>query len=255
MTWCRRGDLVSQGREERNGIVATFVRPERRLKSACSAFPNPHAALENKLEAAHSRARRSTHAFRGARAADRDLRGSAGYQQFAGRAAAGVPGDAGERDPALRGEIRRSATVMKADLFAPWLWLGRRPPLSILCWQRGPFVPPVGGRSRPPAADEEVVHTPRSGRQQFPVRLRPTSVGARSHSTCRCSRMASWSASSPSTARRCARSPTSRSRWSRISLTRPSSPSRTLACSRSCASARRSPRRWSSRRRPPRCCR
>ena len=58
------------------------------------------------------------------------------------------------------------------------------------------------------------------------------------------------------------RSPSSRSRCWRRSRTRPSSPSRTPACSRSWSSATpscrrataRSPRRWSSRPRPPRCC-
>ena len=48
---------------------------------------------------------------------------------------------------------------------------------------------------------------------------------------------ASWSARSPSTARRCGRSPTSRSSWCRTSPPRPSSPSRTRGCSTSCASA------------------
>ena len=42
---------------------------------------------------------------------------------------------------------------------------------------------------------------------------------------------------SPSTARRCGRSPTSRSSWYRTSPPRPSSPSRTRGCSTSCASA------------------
>ena len=42
---------------------------------------------------------------------------------------------------------------------------------------------------------------------------------------------------SPSIARRCGRSPTSRSSWSTILPLRPSSPSRTPACSTSCASA------------------
>ena len=40
---------------------------------------------------------------------------------------------------------------------------------------------------------------------------------------------------SPSTARRCVRSPTSRSSWCKISPPRPSSPSRTPGCSTSCA--------------------
>ena len=51
------------------------------------------------------------------------------------------------------------------------------------------------------------------------------------------------------------RSPTSRSRCSRPSPTRRSSPSRTCGCSRSWRRATASsPRRWSSRRRPPRSC-
>ena len=54
---------------------------------------------------------------------------------------------------------------------------------------------------------------------------------------CRCSRTTSSSALSPSTARRCGHSPTSRSSWSPTSPPRPSSPSRTRDCSTSCASA------------------
>ena len=51
------------------------------------------------------------------------------------------------------------------------------------------------------------------------------------------------------------RSPTRRSRWSRPLPTRLSSPSRTCDCSTSSASAtRRSPKRWSSRRRPAKSC-
>ena len=72
-------------------------------------------------------------------------------------------------------------------------------------------------------------------------------------SSCRCSRRTSWSAPSSSTARRCARSPTSRSSWSRASPARPSSPSRTPGCSRSCAT--RSASRCSSRPPPPTCSR
>jgi GAF domain-containing protein len=48
---------------------------------------------------------------------------------------------------------------------------------------------------------------------------------------------------------------TSRSSWWRTSPPKPSSQLRTPACSRSCASVRTiSPKRWSSRPRPPRCC-
>ena len=55
---------------------------------------------------------------------------------------------------------------------------------------------------------------------------------------CRCSKMAKWSAPSSSTARKCARSRTSRSSWSKTLPPRRSSPSRTRGCSRNCASAR-----------------
>ena len=54
---------------------------------------------------------------------------------------------------------------------------------------------------------------------------------ARPLCSCRCSRRTSWSAPSSSTARRCGRSPTSRSSWSPILPPRPSSPSRTCGCS------------------------
>src|SRR5262245_60129261 len=60
-------------------------------------------------------------------------------------------------------------------------------------------------------------------------------VGARCW-WCRCSRNKVWSARLQSTARRCARSPTSKSNWCRTSPRRPSSPSRTRGCSTSCAS-------------------
>src|SRR5262249_24247648 len=53
-----------------------------------------------------------------------------------------------------------------------------------------------------------------------------------------CSRKTSWSASLRSIARRCGRSPTSKSSWSAILPARPLSRSRIPGCSTSCASAR-----------------
>ena len=68
-------------------------------------------------------------------------------------------------------------------------------------------------------------------------------------SSCRCSRKMRLSVRSPSIARKCGRSPTSRSSWWRTSPRRPSSPSRTRGCSTSYAN------RSSSRPRPPTCSR
>ena len=46
-------------------------------------------------------------------AADRDLGSAEGHQLFAGRAGAGVPGDAGERHPHLRGQIRHAVALRR----------------------------------------------------------------------------------------------------------------------------------------------
>ena len=51
---------------------------------------------------------------RGAGAADGDLGGAAGHLQLAGRAGAGVPGHAGERDAHLRGQVRHACYSTRA---------------------------------------------------------------------------------------------------------------------------------------------
>ena len=68
-----------------------------------------------------------------------------------------------------------------------------------------------------------------------------------STSSCRCSRTMSWSAPSPSIARKCGRSATSRSSWCRTSPPRLSSPSRNAAAQRA---ARIAPAADRNRRRP-----
>jgi len=60
---------------------------------------------------------------------------------------------------------------------------------------------------------------PTAQQNQTPV-LQPSSAGRGPSSACRCSRTTSWSGPLSSTARRCGRSPTSKSSWSRISPTR-----------------------------------
>ena len=86
---------------------------------------------------------------------------------------------------------------------------------------------------------------------ELPERRAIVKLGRRSHrcSSCRCSRRRADRRHSSSTARRCGRSPTSRSSWCRTSPPRPSSPSRTRGCSTNCAN------RCSSRPPPPTCSR
>ena len=54
-------------------------------------------------------------------AADRDLGGAQGHLKFTGRARAGVPGHAGERDAHLRGQVRHDVSFRGRCLL-----LGRR---------------------------------------------------------------------------------------------------------------------------------
>ena len=99
----------------------------------------------------------------------------------------------------------------------------KAPPAYREFWQREPVVV-VGDKpaSRSPAAQR------RKGSFTFPISLQngatskairvsspwSTALGHGRCCWCRCSRRASWSAASSSTARKCGRSPTSRSSWS-----------------------------------------
>ena len=110
------------------------------------------------------------------------------------------------------------------------------------------------------ARARKIVHVPivRARRPELRRRRRelPEQRLCGDHSSCRCCADDSRIGVDQHLPRaRSARSPTSRSSCSRPSPTRPSSPSRTRGCSTSCASAPTiSPNRWSSRPRPPKCC-
>ena len=170
--------------------------------------------------------------------------------------------DARERDAHLRRQVRHDVSLRRTASFA-------RSPIATY---RRRYPGNCGGSARPFEPHRHDSHastrssaTKAAGPRRRYADRRPNAIrssavansAARARrSSCRCSRTTSWSASSPSTARRCGRSPTSRSNWCRTSPPRPSSPSRTRGCSTSCASAPTiSPSRWSSRPRPARCSR
>ena len=98
----------------------------------------------------HAAAQRAAPAHRRslriAGAADRDLRGAEGHLQLAGRAGAGVPGHAGERDAHLRGQVRQPVVCAKAMRSAPSRCTARRRPMPR-CAQREPVFRP--GPKRP----------------------------------------------------------------------------------------------------------
>ena len=192
-----------------------------------------HAAAQ-RTAPAHRRSERV------AGAADRDLGGAEGHHQFARRTGAGVRGDAGERDPHLRGQVRHACSATTASYSTASPCIGTPPELVEFQRQRGPFqsAKPDTTCSAACCGQKVVAHVlddaAQIRRRCHPAKYRRRAI---SLSQCRCSRTTSWSAPSSSTARRCARSPTSRSSWCRTSPPRPSSPSRTRGCSTSCASA------------------
>ena len=99
--------------------------------------------------------RQRTDDLRVAGAADRDLRGAEGHRQFAGRAGAGVPGHAGERDAHLRGQVRQRCSCTTAKTFRT-SQRPRPPPELMPKAAREPYPPPtrhtVGRASSPDEA-------------------------------------------------------------------------------------------------------
>ena len=135
---CRRGDLVSQRREEPNRrSQASFDRNEGETRTWTAVRADLTTLdLEERTR-------------RGAGAAGGDLGGAAGHLKLARRAGAGVPGHAGERDAHLRGQLRHADYLCEGDDFA-WsrctMYRQRLPK----CAARGPYSDPAAaGRSAP----------------------------------------------------------------------------------------------------------
>ena len=136
---------------------------------------------------------------------------------------------------------------------------------SLRCTARRPRMPRIASATHcstaPGLGPWSCCHHETAGPHRRHQTTRPTSSaihlsfagvelgGYRTILPCRCSRRDELIGAIASTARRCGRSPTSRSSWCRTSPSRPSSPSRTRACSTSCAN------RCSSRPPPPTCSR
>src|SRR5262245_6868827 len=93
------GDLVSQRREKPN---ARSQKSFDRNEDENARWSGAQATRRSGTAARNMQARTR----RGAGAADGDLGGAARHQLVARRAGAGVPGDAEERDEAMRGQIR-----------------------------------------------------------------------------------------------------------------------------------------------------
>ena len=175
-------------------------------------------------------------------AADRDHRGAAGHLQLAGRAGAGVPVDAGERDAAFAKRIRHAVPrsrrrgscggdARRAAAISEILAVRAAPePQSADGSRHGDDCRP----STLPTVVQRSRLTLRANR--FRARGQSWQVRDDSHRADDQGRRAR-SALSSSIARKSGRSPTSRSRWYRTLPPRRSSPSRTHGCSVSCASA------------------
>ena len=213
-------------------IGAIGILPRRRCgrsptsRSSWSNFRRPGRDRHREHAAVRGAAAR-TASSRIAGAADRDVRGAARSSvQLARRAGARVQTHAGERDAHLRGQVRRSMCCTRATRFArSRCTMCRR----LLARSQARAVLPsagqrrLGASRRPSSASTIADVTSRAGISPSVSRTcRSVDLaGAARCSSCRCSRRTSWSARSASTARRCARSPTSRSSWSRTSPTRP----------------------------------
>ena len=187
--------------------------------------PGRHRHREHAAAQRAAPAHRRSHRIAGA--ADRDLRGAQGHQQLARRSGTGVRGHAGERDAHLRGEF---GIVFRSDGERPASRLAsigvHRADAAELHGDRGPFVPAAGTRLGRAACDKARSFTSRDTRPKQSSSRRAESAathgGARS-TACRADAQGRRAGRrhSSSTARRCGRSPTSRSSWSRTSPTRP----------------------------------
>ena len=182
---------------------------------------------------------------RGAGAADRDRRGLAGHQLLARRSRAGIRRDARKGDAAVRaphsaalrlydgerfqrgGHARLSAQLCRVAAASRSIPAATGSPARLHRAASASSISPMLPTTRPTARRSESRGTGRAWR--------------RSHAAvrCRCARTTRCSASLSSTARRCGRSPTSRSRCCRTSRRRRSSRWRMRGCSANCASAPR----------------
>ncbi len=138
----------SQRAERPHACGASSFHQERRRQRAVARKTASASELERKLAGARARARR------GAGAAGRDRRGLAGHRQLARRLAAGVPDHAGERDPHLRGQVRRAVPMPRAMPFAWSRCTARRRRLPRSGERNPCFVPGRAPRSARAAATQ-----------------------------------------------------------------------------------------------------
>ena len=137
-------------------------------------------------------------------------RGAQGHLQLAGRAGAGVSVHAGERDPHLRGQVRQPVSVRGRGVPRVASSIGRAAGAYRSSQRRAATATaaatPLDRVARKPAdrstspTTAAIEPTSSATRRR---RRRRTRRRADRCSSCRCSRTTSWSAPSPSTARRC----------------------------------------------------
>ena len=133
----------------------------------------------------------------------------------------------GELEPVFQAMLENAMRICDAkfgvlfrydgDALYPAAGIGTPPRIDEFQRRRGPFRPPAGTLSHRCLQTRQVTHSvdyaaepnPGAGGNAWSARGR--------WSSCPCSRMTSWSVRSPFIARRCGRSPISRSSWLRIS--------------------------------------